>query len=167
MAHIRRPKGRLPLLAYRGIYLCYTVLHYSSTPLDGARLPGGGATTRAAVCRLWCGNAPPFFVFSCKKKVNVAALARQGRIPAFPPGRPSCGQFFALRITGHLVFPPACSGCSQVYAHGNAGGNVGTSGQQEFHHPLNKTRKPDTTAAYSLPDNTHNPEYESNDPCPR
>ena len=34
----------------------------------------GGATARAAVCRLWCGNAPPFFVFSCKKKVNAVAL---------------------------------------------------------------------------------------------
>ena len=34
----------------------------------------GGATARAAVCRLWCGNAPPFFVFSCKKKVNAVAM---------------------------------------------------------------------------------------------
>ena len=34
----------------------------------GKRGVQGGATTIAAVCRLWCGNAPPFFVFSCKKK---------------------------------------------------------------------------------------------------
>ena len=26
VAHIRRPKGRLPFSAYRGNYLCYTVL---------------------------------------------------------------------------------------------------------------------------------------------
>ena len=34
----------------------------------------GGATTRVAVCRLWCGNAPPFFVFLYKKKANTKPL---------------------------------------------------------------------------------------------
>ena len=57
VAHIRQAKGRLPLLAYRGIYLCYTVLMFSATPLDGALLLGGVAHARQAKACL------PFFAY--------------------------------------------------------------------------------------------------------
>ena len=57
VAHVRRPKGRLPLLAYCGNYWCYTVLTFfsyapsreTSCALFGWRTYGG----LKAAYRLW------------------------------------------------------------------------------------------------------------------
>ena len=43
-AHTAALKARLLFVAYSGIYWCYTVLTFSSTPLNGAQVFGGAHT---------------------------------------------------------------------------------------------------------------------------
>jgi hypothetical protein len=72
VAHIRRPKGRLPFLAYSGNYWCYTVLTlFIYAPLRGAgswvahiRQPKGCLPILAYSGNYWCYTVLTLFIYA-------------------------------------------------------------------------------------------------------